>query len=328
MFINDYQSVFCPILNISLLSPIYHGVNLRGRVSTGLSSFYYNPIARYWEPFVEPIKMHIIIDDITLKLITKGTFNVNISETLIHVLASTWKSWSEKPIQAKKSTNVFKQTAKIFLNSQKEDEGVCPFSIKNETTEMLFLKKKGDDSIVQIPKNTIMDIPVNYQETIHNLLQSTSNNVKLIEGLFQISFRPDLGYLPLENMNFASIANECHYIQNIQSAFNYLVCSVKLDRMITHLTIRTPFKLINKTHFDFKVSFDKFDKNGGFLLPVDETMAIPIDNMSSTLILWRNHGPSHFISIEIYSLLKKLKKRTTVILRNLILLARHNNWRA
>lgn len=319
MFINDYESVFCPILTISLLTPKYHGAKKLGRFFTELSSVYYNPIARYWEPFVEPVKIHLFVDEFSLKLITKETFNVNISETLINVLSSTWKSWSEKPTRLKKRASVFKHSSKVFLNSQQDDEGVCPFSIKNETTCTLNLKRKGDDNVIVIQKDKILEIPVNYQETIHNLLQSTSNNVKLIQGLFEISFDHSPSYLPLKNMNFASIATEYHYVQEVKTAFNYFVCSVKLDRMITHLTIRTPFKLINKTQFNFIICFDEFIKDQGFILQVNESMSIPIEKMSSFLFLMRDNGPTHYLKIKIDSLLERLDKRISVYKKCLII---------
>lgn len=269
--------------------------------------------------------MDINMDEISLKLICQQNFNINISDTLINVLGTTWKSWSEKSPDTRKMTG-----ARIHANfsTHKEtgpyqpdanDEGVCPFSVKNETGMTIYLKKKKempetDEESIAIPKATTLDIHINYEETMENLLKAFNNNVKFTNTLFQVSFDPTLNYSAIDNIDFASIATKLCYLKKEKGLFNYLVCSLKLDRMQKLLTIRTPFELLNKTEFKFSLMFSKDSSEREYMLPVDEILSIPIEFMSSYFVISRANEPSQSLPQGVPDLLTALKTTKTVFI--------------
>ena len=263
------------------------------------------------------------MDETSLKFICQQNFNINISDTFINVLGTTWKSWSEKNPDSRK-----KQGARIHANfsthketeplqQDENDEGVCPFSVKNETGMTIYLKKKkempeSDEESIAIPKATTLDIHINYEETMENLLKAFNNNVKFTNTLFQVSFDPTLKYSAIDNIDFTSISTKLYYLMQEKGPFNYLVCSLKLDRMQKLLTIRTPFELVNKTEFNFRLIFSKDSSEREYLLPVDEILSIPIEFMSSCFIISRDKEPSQSLPQGVPNLLTHLKTSKTV----------------
>jgi len=261
-----------------------------------MSAMYYNPIASFWEPLLEHTKIRVEMDEFSMKLRCNHSFDVNLSDTFINVIAMTWKSWNDKKSSVASSFKVPQRKSAMISGSQIErlrrnenEQGVCPFSVKNDTGTAIYLSKKMVNEIetekVEISSASTLDIKVNYEETIGNLLKTSNNNVRLTDMLFQVSFDNNHSYLPIQGINFNKVGSTIHYLSAIHDSFNYLVCSITLDKMIKLLTIRTPLQLINKSEYNFTVVFNTNpEREYQFLSGTN--FSIPVDCMNANFYLY------------------------------------------
>ena len=272
-----------------MLEPRYKKQGNVGLFSMRMSSMYYNPIASFWEPFIERTKFLIEMDELSLRVKSEKGLNINISDTFIDVLAMTWESWNER-----KPTNGRQLLFKFNLvddsssqdKSEGEEQGLCPFSVKNETGMSIYLSKmygsENEQKEILIQNGAKFDIRINYEETIENLLKASNENVILTDTLFKITFDSIKNYAPIKELNFNKVGTEIHYLT--KSKVNYLVYSVTLDKMMKALTIRTPFRFINKTSLKLKFSFF-IEGEHEFILKPNDKFAIPIELMDIAFIL-------------------------------------------
>ncbi len=290
---------------------------------------YYNPVASFWEPFIEPAKFSVDFDDSSLKFTCKHGLDVNISDTLINVIAMTWKSWNEKktPTQAlrlgsRKSARVSTTQLTSVGRFGNNEEGVCPFSVKNETGVTIYIAKvhdallrPGGDEKLAIHSSDTLDIRVNYAETIENLLKNSNNSVKLSNTAFEISFEGTKNYPPLTNVNFNTVESNPHYLTPSRKGLNYLVYSVTQDRMSKLLTIRTPFALMNKATRNLRLLFYGKTNMREYVVRPGESLSVPIEFMYSEFAISYEDNPEESTRQMVENLLEIFKQKASV--RNL-----------
>lgn len=255
---------------------------------------YYNPIASYWEPFIERTGFSLELDEFSLKLKSKEGLDLNVSDTFIDVLAMTWESWNEKrPARGKQLMSRFNLAEESGSLERNDDEqGVCPFSVKNETGMDIYLSKMygNEAKEVLIQNGSKFDIRIKYEETIENLLRASNENVILTDTLFKISFDSAKGYAAIKELNFNKVGSELHYLSQVRADLNYLIYSVALDKIMKVLTLRTPCQFRNKTLLRFKFTFFTSDEPQFTLMP-NGTFAVPIELMETAFILSLEDNP-------------------------------------
>ena len=264
------------------------------RFRVQISSMYYNPVASFWEPFIEQSKFTLGFDETSLKFTCKHGLNINISDTLINVIAITWKSWNEKKPSSKHFQALSRKSARVSTSQltsvgrfDNNEQGVCPFSVKNETGLTIYLAKAHETALrdgnekLAIHSATTLDIRVNYAETIENLLKNPNNSVKLSNSAFEISFEATKNYPSITNVNFNTVESNIHYLAHDRKSLNYFVYSVTQDRMSKLLTIRTAFAFLNKSTHNLILEFYAGMSTREFAIRPGEFFAVPIEHMYS-----------------------------------------------
>ena len=125
-----------------------------------------------WEPFIERNRITITNDGRLCKIHIPENLNINISDALIRVMYSAWKSWKDKkkgsyenlqelrksvtlPIKDLHRNSIHEEPGGMtFTESsspmktyfEQAEDGVCPFSVKNETGMQIYLKQQDAHS--------------------------------------------------------------------------------------------------------------------------------------------------------------------------------------
>ncbi len=307
------------------MQPRYLERSGTGRFKVQVSSMYYNPVASFWEPFIERCKFAVDLTDSSLRLTCKRGLDINISDTLINVIAMTWKSWNEKrPISrvpkmasrksARVSTSRLISVGRVDCN----EEGVCPFSVKNATGMTVYLSKIPDTLVrseiesFAIHNANTLDIRVNYAETIENLQKNSNNSVKLTNTSFSISFDASKNYPPINNVNFNTVESNVHYLTRNREGSDYLVYSVTQDRMAKLLTIRTPLSLTNHTTRHLKLLLYGQANVREFIMRPEDSFAIPVEHMHGAIAMECEGSPDRSFQLPVDDLIKFFKERSSV----------------
>ena len=267
--------MFYPILSINISEPQFEEKSRTGIFSMQISSMYYNPIASFWEPFIEQTRFIVEMDSFSFKLRCKE-IDINVSDTFINVLAMTWKSWNQKQVRHRSKRSFEKLETK---NEEQDKQGVCPFIVKNKTGTTIYLSKMfGKEESVIIPSGGKYNICVNYEEIIEILLKEPSNDVKLIENVYKVSFDPSLNYIPIHELQFNEVESRVHHLTG--KKLEYVIWSIALDNMIKLVTIRTALEFKNKTDYALKLIFFSEDSTSIVATP-GESFCIPVELMST-----------------------------------------------
>ena len=311
-----------------------------GRFKVQLSSMYYNPVASFWEPFIERSKISVDLTESSAKFTCKHGLDINISDTLIDVIAMTWKSWNEKrpslrPLRgvSRKSARVMGSTARLISEGHFDcnEEGVCPFSVKNETGMTIYLSKVSDNFVREdtesfaIHNANTLDIRVNYAETIENLQKTSNNSVKLTNTSFKISFDAGKNYPAVTNVNFNTVESNVHYLSPDKNGLDYLAYSVTQDRMAKLLTIRTPLAFVNRTMQSFKLLLYGAGGAREFIVRPEDSVSVPIEHVRSELAVVFGEGAAKSALRSIDSIMKHFHERSSVSIAALNVM-HHYSW--
>lgn len=262
------------------MNPQFKEKNRTGVFSMEISSMYYNPIASFWEPLIEQARIVVEMDNFSFKLRCKQGIDINVSDTFIDILAMTWKSWNQK-VTRHKSRRGF--GSKSMDSEDQDKQGVCPFRVKNKTGTTIYLSKmfgKKDEKDVAIPSGTKYNLCVNYEDIVKTLLKGSSNDVKLTETLYKVSFDPSLKYTPISELQFNEVESKVHQLTELNAGLDYVIWSVTLDNMIKLVTIRTALEFKNKTDYTLKIVF--FDaESSNFILAPGDSFCIPVHLMAT-----------------------------------------------
>jgi len=303
---------------MNLLDPKYEVSNSKSSLSMSFSSMYYNPVASFWEPFIERSKLKVSMNEANLELKISHKLNVNISETLIKTLAMTWKSWNEK--EPRKS---LKETGRHSRKAQ----GICPFFMKNESGMCIYLlraKQRNENSIIKpenedikeaiVPNGSTMGIVMDYETTIDTLVENGNNNVKMTDTIFQVRFDSELDYSPINGLNLNTVGSGTHYLIKDNKQLNYLVYTITMDNMIKMLTIRTPLKFINKTEYMLKIIFyPKSEQAQEHSLRTGSNFSVPVNLMDEEFMIIKADTESNSEKITPSSLHEHFFRHSTVI---------------
>lgn len=262
-----------------MFDPEYNAKGEKSVFNMSFSSMYYNPIASFWEPFIEPSELEVITNKNSLKLKTIHKLNVNVSETLVKVLSMTWKSWNEKEPRC----------LVLEKNSRRESkkaQGICPFFLKNDSGVCIYLSKatKARANVTSsqesaIPNGDTTGITMDYEETIENLVNN-GNNVRMTDAIFQIRFDSELNYRPMNGLRLNSVGSGVHFLTGEKERLNCLVYTISMDKMIKLVTLRTPISLTNKTDFTLRIVFyPKTEQEQIYTLRVGSSLSIPVTLM-------------------------------------------------
>jgi hypothetical protein len=140
IFINDSQAVFSPVLNVKIkrlwFETMKEDEKMVGKTNILLSSYYYNPRASAWEPFLEKTNLSLKLlktpNRADYKISITDGLNLNISDTLVQMLYTISSS-----LKAKKKPEGKKSSKKRFESNRKlVDYPVClttpTFALKSD----------------------------------------------------------------------------------------------------------------------------------------------------------------------------------------------------
>ena len=238
----------------------------------------------------------------TAKVLKKETIRVGLTQPIsAYNKASTF---SQIPLRANYIEN---------LTYEENEDAVCPYSILNKSGFKIFIKKKriGGGQGYAYPgqgygyshqklvllNNEELNITADYAETDtlkQNLFMIKERKPVVPSHVYDIEFKHELGFLPVQNVNLDAVGLTIHQLfppeDDLygQHSLAYLICSITLNKMRKLLTIRTPYMIINKTNARYKLTFlnlreDENDEE--IFIDPDESFYVPLECMNCELVI-------------------------------------------
>jgi hypothetical protein len=332
VLINDYGSVFCPILDIRMPTLLCEFTqtpkSMKATVEVVMESNYYNPEATYWEPILETAHLQFLYltedkQPNKFAISSQKPINLNISVTFLGILTQTFYLWKKPKIESlNEKAYVRKIMQEVDSEKAESEEVATPFSIKNETGLKILIsesvkmrgevgeERKKEKEVVSLEHEEILDISTSYKEIIE------SKESMLQKYHYDITFQPSLGYKPIQNISVSNVQTTIHFLKNISiyHPYDYVLCSVNLETMRKVLTIRSAFNITNTTNIPLSFIFkdDESKIINTFSIQKGENFTIPVPLIYKKVSIKLKDSEAESTSFLIFKLMQYLKDMKTV----------------